>query len=441
VTRTPIWLAPGWVAMAASILSAGCAAPIAPSARSESARLSVPDGTGPGSPAPGAPGASTRMVPLGAAARYFSTASRASPPAPADVLRDAIVHDAHAASRRAGLPPPIDDARLDWAMTDIARQVRGDDLPAAEAVDFLLAHYGIVEPSPQIMLAGTTAGGEQQIVENAHVQLAELLRSGPLGRLGVGVERIGAEIRVAIGVQPTHVELTTSVPRRLPRGGHCAIAARIGAGFESAALVVTGPDGRVREEPPSQVAGRLGGQLRCVADGRHQVEIAAFGPAGPAVLANFPVYCGVEPPGVWVGATSMRPETSDPAEVEREIVALINRDRARGGLPAVAVDARLVAIARAHSQDMADHDFVGHVSPRTGTAMDRVRRAGLRPSLVAENVGRAYSADEAEAGFLASPGHRGNILDAHARRVGVGVVFGPAQTGTRPILVTQLFSD
>ena len=41
---------------------------------------------------------------------------------------------------------------------------------------------------------------------------------------------------------------------------------------------------------------------------------------------------------------------------------------------------------------MAEHDFVGHVSPRTGTALDRVHKGGLEPELILENVGRAYSA-------------------------------------------------
>ena len=90
---------------------------------------------------------------------------------------------------------------------------------------------------------------------------------------------------------------------------------------------------------------------------------------------------------------------------------------------------------------MIDHDFVGHLSPRTGTSMDRVRRAGLSPDIVFENVGRAYSPDQAESGFLASPGHRGNLLDPRARRIGVGVVFGPEVSGTRPLFVTQLLTS
>jgi uncharacterized protein YkwD len=91
---------------------------------------------------------------------------------------------------------------------------------------------------------------------------------------------------------------------------------------------------------------------------------------------------------------------------------------------------------------MVEHDFLGHISPRTGTAADRVRRAGLAPEILFENVGRAYSPDSAESGFLGSPGHRGNLLDPRARRIGVGVMFGPEQRGSaRPLIVTQLLSS
>ena len=73
--------------------------------------------------------------------------------------------------------------------------------------------------------------------------------------------------------------------------------------------------------------------------------------------------------------------------------------------------------------------------------MDRARRGGLQPTLVLENVGRAYSAEEAESGFLSSPGHRGNILDPRARRVGIGIVHGAPVTGMVPLFVTQLFTN
>lgn len=389
-----------------------------------------------------APASDAPLLPAAAAARVYASNPdpRLAAP-PEDALRAEILEDARAAARHAGRPPPQPDARLDWVMTDLARNVRGDDLPALESVDFLLAHYGIVEPAPHLLLARATVGADDQVRQHARTELAEVLRSGAIGRVGVGIDRLGSEVYVAVALQETHLDLLTPVPRRLSRGGRTAISVRTEAGYRGPQLVITAPDGSVHEDAPSAQANRLLSELRCGADGRYQVEIAAVGAAGPAVLANFPVYCGVDPPARSPRGAGTHPSSADPDQAERQMVALVNRDRARAGLHAVAVDPRLTAIARAHSRDMVDHDFVGHVSPRTGTAMDRVHRAGLAPELVLENVGRAYAAEEAESGFLASPGHRGNLLDPRARLLGVGIVFGPAVTGTRPMFVTQLFTS
>jgi uncharacterized protein YkwD len=399
-------------------------------------------------PAPSAsparsPAVESPFIPAGPGARAYASSPdevRRSAP-PSDPLRAAILDDARAAARRAGRKPPIGDVRLDWVMTDLARNVRGDDLPALEAVDFLLSYYGIPEPAPHLLLARATSGADDQVREQARAATETLLRAGTVDRIGVGVERVGTDVYVAVGLQETHLDLLSPVPRHLPSGGRAPLGVRIDGGYRGPQLVVTAPDGTVHEEAPSAQASRLASELRCGADGRYQVEIAASGAAGPSVLANFPVYCGVDPPASSSHPAGSHPGAADPDQAEREMVALINRDRARAGLRPVVADPRLAAIARAHSRDMVEHDFVGHVSPRTGTAMDRVHRAGLAPALVMENVGRAYGADEAEEGFLSSPGHRGNLLDPRARLVGIGIVFGPAVTGTRPLFVTQLFTD
>ena len=74
-------------------------------------------------------------------------------------------------------------------------------------------------------------------------------------------------------------------------------------------------------------------------------------------------------------------------------------------------DNRLAAIARGHSRDMVSADFVAHVSPTTGDALDRVKRAGLSFPLVVENVGQEGGVQQAHRGFMASPGHRANVLN------------------------------
>jgi uncharacterized protein YkwD len=360
---------------------------------------------------------------------------------PGDRLRDEIVADARAAAAEARAPAPEADARLDWAMTDLARHLRGDDLPDPEAVAFLLAHYGLVEPLPHIFCGEAGTGADETIRSRAREEIAAALRAGALGRVGVGIERTGSQLYVVAAFQETPLSLQAEVKRRLPSGGRARLTARIEGSYRAPELAITWPDGSVHDVAPTVRGRNLTGELRCGADGRYQVEILATGAVGPTVLANFPVYCGVAPPGVWKGPVAMRQGPADPAAAERQIVALVNRDRVKAGLPALALDARLVPVARAHCHDMIDHDFVGHLSPRTGTAMDRAHRAGLKPQLVMENVGRFYSADQAESGFLGSPGHRGNLLDPRARNIGVGVAYGPEVTGTRPMFVTEMLTN
>ncbi len=380
------------------------------------------------------------LVPSGPPVARYAPGPQGVAAPPADPLRDRIVAEVRSVARRLRIAPPVEDARLDWAVTDLARTLRGDDLPSREAVDFLTAHYGLIEPSPHLFMTRGNEAAADQIVGHAHEQAEALLGAGPVGRMGVGVVRQGEEVSVVAGFQETPVQLLAAVSRQLPHGRSAALAARVDRRYRAPQVVVTTPDGHVHEAPPA-AGSEVSLELRCDADGPYQIEIVGNGAAGPAVLANFPVFCGVAPAQTLSAVAAMPQGPADPVAAERELIDLVNRDRARAGLPALIVDPRLTAIARAHSQDMADHDFVGHVSPRTGTAMDRVRRTGLRPELVLENVGRAYGATEAESGFLASPGHRGNLLDQHARRLGVGVVFGREVTGTRPMFVTQLMTS
>jgi uncharacterized protein YkwD len=388
-----------------------------------------------------APPPSGPLVPAGPAPSAYSGAPATHDGPPPDRLRDTIVADARAAAAQAGQPPQVADTRLDWAMTDLARRLRGDDFPDPEAVAFLLAHYGLVEPTPLLFFGqASPRGGDETIRAHAHESMVAALRAGTFGRLGIGIDRKGDRLYVVAAFQQTPFFLQSDVARRLPAGGRARVAVRLGPEAREPELLITWPDGSVHTVAPTVSGRNVAGELRCGADGRYQIELEATGRTGPTVLANFPVYCGVAPPRAFTGPVARPPGPPDAAAAEQRIVALVNGDRARAGLPPLAVDARLVEVARAHCRDMIAHDFVGHVSPRTGTAMDRVRRAGLRPELVMENVGRSYSPEQAESGFLGSPGHRGNLLDPRARFVGVGVVYGPEVTGVRPMYVTQLLT-
>ena len=382
------------------------------------------------------------VKPAAAGATFYASDDSAKDRAavPRDPLRAGILNDAIAVARRQRRPLPKADARLDAAMNDLARNLRGDDLPALEVVDFLLTHYGIAEPSPHLLLSRATAGADREIREQTVKEIAQVYKTGPVERVGIGIDRTGDLMYVVVGLQEKHIVLSP-VPRHLPTGGGAVLEGKVVGSYRDPRVVVTTPDGRVAEQAPSSRPGVVGGKIACGADGKYQVEVTAENDLGTAVLANFPVYCGVLPPALAPRAAGTHQSRVSAEAAEQELLALVNRDRATAALGAVAWDGKLADIARAHSKDMSDHDFVGHVSPRTGTALDRVHKAGLLPELILENVGRAYSAQEVESGFMASPGHRANVVDPKARRIGVGVVLGKPVTGTTPLYVTQILTN
>lgn len=357
-----------------------------------------------------------------------------------DRLRAGIVKDVIALARREHRPKPAGDPRLDAAMNDLAHNLRGDDLPSLEVIDFLLTHYGIAEPSPHLLLSRATAGADREIRAQVLKQVEAVYKQSPVARIGVGVDRTGDLMYAVVALQETHVALER-VPRRLEAGASTAVEGKLTGRYRDARVVVTSPDGKVAEQEPSARKGWVRGKIACARSGKYQVEVMAEDVHGTAVLANFPIYCAVDPPALAPRAAGTHVGRASADRVEKEVLALVNRDRAAAGLQPVVWDERLAAIARAHSRDMAEHDYVGHVSPRTGTALDRVRKGGLDPGLVLENVALALSAQEVESGFMSSPGHRANVVEPRATRLGVGVTPGTPVSGAVPLYFTQVFTN
>ena len=123
--------------------------------------------------------------------------------------------------------------------------------------------------------------------------------------------------------------------------------------------------------------------------------------------------------------------------VQEEIVLnLLNQDRISAGLPPLAHDPALSAIARMKSRDMVDGNYFAHESPTWGKARDMLTRLGYAFRACGENIARHASVQKAHAAFMTSEGHRRNILSPHWEKVGVGVVF---DRNGYPY-VTQLFA-
>jgi uncharacterized protein YkwD len=133
-------------------------------------------------------------------------------------------------------------------------------------------------------------------------------------------------------------------------------------------------------------------------------------------------------------------------QVESFMVEVINHDRARYGAPPISENAKLKALARSRSEDMATRGYFGHDDPDGVGPQEKATQAGIKHG-VWENISyrtpSATLADTAvicERSMMAEPpgeeNHRSNILDPKHKSVGIGLAIN--RKGV--ILMTEEFS-
>jgi uncharacterized protein YkwD len=108
------------------------------------------------------------------------------------------------------------------------------------------------------------------------------------------------------------------------------------------------------------------------------------------------------------------------------IGAGLNQFRESQNLDDLGMNRDLAQAALIHACDMALNDYFSHRGSDGSNSEVRVRRAGYHTCLVAENLAWGYP-DPAQVvnGWIASPGHRQNMLLPRTREYGVGVVDSP----------------
>lgn len=117
--------------------------------------------------------------------------------------------------------------------------------------------------------------------------------------------------------------------------------------------------------------------------------------------------------------------------VSNELISLTNASRGDRGLPALTADFRASEIALAWSQNMANTSRLSHNPKVADQVTERVASGWTR---IGENVGVGYSAASLHDAFMASSGHRANILGDY-NRFGVGTAID----GSGRLWVTLVF--
>lgn len=126
-------------------------------------------------------------------------------------------------------------------------------------------------------------------------------------------------------------------------------------------------------------------------------------------------------------------------EVSQQMVQMVNAERKRAGLPPVTPDAKLARAAQAHACDMANRGFFAHKGSSGSTPKARVKKAGYRTCLTAENISFGWrSVDQVMHDLMNSPKHRENILRRNVDEIGIGYV---PRTGDQGPWWVQVFAN
>ena len=120
---------------------------------------------------------------------------------------------------------------------------------------------------------------------------------------------------------------------------------------------------------------------------------------------------------------------------EQQMVSLVNQERTSRGLQPLAVDMRLVKVARMKSMDMIKNNYFGHQSPVYGSPFDLLKSQGITYRTAGENLAGNSSVTNAHTGLMNSSGHRANILNANFTKIGIGIVKG----GPYGLMISQEF--
>ena len=112
-------------------------------------------------------------------------------------------------------------------------------------------------------------------------------------------------------------------------------------------------------------------------------------------------------------------EVLAPATYEEQVVALVNEERAKEGLPALKVDETLQAAALARAKETVQR--FSHTRPNGASCFTILKEYGISYHYAGENIAYGQRTPEEVVGaWMNSAGHRANIMSENFTTIGIG---------------------
>ena len=296
-------------------------------------------------------------------------------------------------------------AAASWMLREM-NNGRSIDLTSSEAAARRFGFAGVI-----VSMAGFGTEADGDMWRDA---LSRVPPNMVVNRYGVSVSASGRSAAVVFGA----VEISAEpIARHFAPNDALTLHGEVGPRYSSAHVYLTKADGSVEERRmPTR---KVDASFSLATPGKYKLEVMGDGSTGPVIVYNVPLFVGVDEQELPQASSG---HVTSPAEGEVRMLELLNQARKAAGVSALRNDDELHDIALAHSKDMAEHNFFGHVSPTTGTTEDRARRSGVVVASYGENVAEAETAETSFDGLMASPGHRANMLNAQFTHLGIAAV-------------------
>jgi uncharacterized protein YkwD len=132
------------------------------------------------------------------------------------------------------------------------------------------------------------------------------------------------------------------------------------------------------------------------------------------------VLAGIGPATLGPGPADAQGSATDP--VAARVVELTNAERQQAGLGPLGINPQLSLAAQRYAEAMASSGCFSHTCAPEPELAKRAEGAGYTPwGALAENIAAGQrSPEQALASWMASPGHRANVLRAEVSEIGVG---------------------
>ncbi len=185
---------------------------------------------------------------------------------------------------------------------------------------------------------------------------------------------------------------------------------------------------------------RTSGGLRCLAS----AALAAF----VLSLCGSPPAHGRDAVRAAGGRCHAHTSTAHVRRLVRALRCLHDAERRAHGLRSLHASRSLARAARRHAHDMARRKYFGHVTLHGRTVLDRVRVTGYgRRGRVAAGENIFYglrplpSPARVMADWMASPGHRQQVLNPAWHELGIGTIMRPPVRGRGGVTVVAVFGS